>query len=145
MPCGADGNWRRARGCLASGGLRDGWSRERRNVTGKDLVLLAGGAFLIYKTTEEIHDRLEGAESEHGTSQAAAVTFGSVIAQVLLLDLVFSVDSVITAVGMTEHVWVMVAAVLTAVGVMLFASKAIYTFVNGQGVSSLLCKSLVVG
>lgn len=94
----------------------------------KDLILLAGGAFLLYKATKEIHNRLEGVEG-HGPGGETA-TFGAVIGQVLLLDLVFSVDSVITAVGMTEYVPVMVAAVTISVGVMLFASKPIYEFVN---------------
>lgn len=94
----------------------------------KDLILIAGGAFLLYKATTEIHNRLEGVEG-HGTG-SEAVTFGAVIGQVLLLDLVFSIDSVITAVGMTEYVAVMVAAITFSVGVMLFASKPIYEFVN---------------
>jgi len=94
----------------------------------KDFVLLAGGAFLLYKATKEIHHRLEGVEGHHGETKV--VTFGAVIGQVLLLDLVFSIDSVITAVGMTEYVAVMVAAVMLSVGVMFFASKPIYEFVN---------------
>jgi len=94
----------------------------------KDFVLLAGGAFLLYKATKEIHHRLEGVEGLH--TDTKVVTFGAVIGQVLLLDLVFSIDSVITAVGMTEYVAVMVAAVMLSVGVMFLASKPIYQFVN---------------
>ena len=96
--------------------------------SGKDVILLAGGLFLIYKATKEIHHKLEG-EEEHG-SVGKAVTFASVIGQVLVLDLVFSIDSVITAVGMTEYVPVMVIAVISAVVVMVFASGPIYRFVN---------------
>jgi predicted tellurium resistance membrane protein TerC len=83
-------------------------------VTGKDLVLMAGGLFLIYKSVKEIHERLEG-EPGHAVKRVAP-SFASVIAQVLLLDIVFSIDSVITAVGLTPHVPVMVAAILASVG-----------------------------
>ncbi len=96
--------------------------------SGKELVLLAGGLFLIYKATREIHHKLEG-EDEHAEAKVAP-TFAAVIAQVMILDLVFSIDSVITAVGITEYIAVMVIAVLGAVVVMLVASKGIYRFVN---------------
>ncbi|NND04470.1 MAG: TerC family protein [Acidimicrobiia bacterium] len=96
--------------------------------SGKDLVLLAGGLFLIYKATREIHHKLEG-EDEHVETKVVP-TFRAVILQVMLLDLVFSLDSVITAVGITEYIPVMIIAILSAVVVMLVASKAIYQFVN---------------
>jgi len=99
-----------------------------RGFSGKELVLLAGGIFLIYKATKEIHQKLEG-EDEHA-EQRVATTFTAVIVQVMLLDAVFSIDSVITAVGMTEYFAVMIIAILAAVVVMLWASKAIYQFVN---------------
>ncbi|NNL68647.1 MAG: TerC family protein [Acidimicrobiia bacterium] len=99
-----------------------------RGFSGKDLVLLAGGLFLIYKATKEIHHKLEG-EDEHAEERVAP-TFAAVIAQVMLLDLVFSIDSVITAVGITEYLPVMIIAILAAVVVMLVASKGIYRFVN---------------
>jgi predicted tellurium resistance membrane protein TerC len=98
--------------------------------SGKELILLAGGLFLIYKATKEIHHKLEGEEGT--TSAKTAPTIAAVIGQVLLLDLVFSVDSVITAVGMTTYVPVMVIAILISIGIMLVASKAIYTFVNAH-------------
>ena len=98
--------------------------------SGKELILLAGGLFLIYKATKEIHHKLEGDEGE--TSAKVVPTFAAVIGQVLLLDMVFSIDSVITAVGMTSYVWVMVIAIVVAVGIMFVASKAIYTFVNAH-------------
>jgi predicted tellurium resistance membrane protein TerC len=98
--------------------------------SGKELILLAGGIFLIYKATKEIHHKLEGDEGQ--TSTKVAPTIAAVIGQVLILDLVFSIDSVITAVGMTTYVPVMVIAIMTAVGIMLIASKAIYTFVNAH-------------
>ena len=98
--------------------------------SGKELILLAGGIFLIYKATKEIHHKLEGDEGQ--TSTKVAPTVAAVIGQVLILDLVFSIDSVITAVGMTTYVPVMVIAIMVAVGIMLLASKAIYTFVNAH-------------
>ena len=98
--------------------------------SGKELILLAGGLFLIYKATKEIHHKLEGDEGQ--TSAKVVPTFGAVIGQVLLLDMVFSIDSVITAVGMTSYTWVMVIAIVVAVGIMFVASKAIYTFVNAH-------------
>lgn len=111
--------------------------------SGKDLILLAGGAFLIYKATKEIHERLEGAAS-HERAPTKVASFGSVIGQVLLLDLVFSIDSVITAVGMTSYIGVMVAAVVLAVGVMLLASKAIYTFVNQHPTVKMLALAFLL-
>ncbi len=110
-------------------GLEDEWFEALgRGFSGKEVVLFAGGIFLIYKATKEIHHKLEG-EDEHAEIKVAP-TFVAVIAQVMLLDLVFSIDSVITAVGMTEYIAVMVIAVLGAVAVMLGASRAIYQFVN---------------
>ena len=105
----------------------------------KDLILVAGGGFLLYKATKEIHNRLEGVEG-HG-AKGEVTTFRAVIAQVLLLDLVFSIDSVITAVGMTEFVPVMVAAVAISVAVMFFASKPIYEFVNQHPTVKMLALS----
>lgn len=110
--------------------------------SGKDLVLLAGGVFLIYKATKEIHHRLEGVAA-HGEAKTST-TFGAVIVQVLILDAVFSIDSVITAVGMTEYVGVMVAAVMISVGIMLFASKPIYEFVNKHPTVKMLALSFLL-
>jgi predicted tellurium resistance membrane protein TerC len=132
-------------GLLAAGGMRIilllaiGWiitlKKELFSIgsvgfSGKELILLAGGIFLIYKATKEIHHKLEGDEGQK--SAKVAPTIAAVIGQILILDLVFSVDSVITAVGMTTYVPVMVIAVMVAVVIMLLASKAIYTFVNAH-------------
>lgn len=132
-------------GLLAAGGMRVllllavGWVITLKKelfaigtigFSGKELILLAGGLFLIYKATKEIHHKLEGDEGE--TSAKVAPTVAAVIGQVLVLDLVFSIDSVITAVGMTTYVGVMVIAIVTAVVIMLLASKAIYSFVNAH-------------
>jgi predicted tellurium resistance membrane protein TerC len=91
-------------------------------ISGRDLILLLGGAFLVAKAVSEIHERLEGAEA-HATATAAVVSFTGVIVQNLLLDIVFSLDSVITAMGMVSELAIMVAAVVVAVGIMLVASK----------------------
>jgi predicted tellurium resistance membrane protein TerC len=112
--------------------------------SGRDLILIGGGLFLLGKATFEIHDHLEGAE--HGTSAAAAGTaaFSSVIAQILLLDIVFSLDSVITAVGMADDLWVMVTAVVIAVGVMLVSSGPISRFVNRHPTVKILALSFLL-
>jgi len=96
--------------------------------SGRDLILLTGGLFLLWKSTREIHDNLEGEEG--GTDVRGGVTFASVLVQIALLDIVFSLDSVITAVGMAKHVGVMVAAIVVAVGVMLLAAGKISDFVH---------------
>ena len=111
-------------------------------VTGKDLVLIAGGLFLIYKSVREIHEKLEG-EPGHALKRVAP-SFASVIGQVLLLDIVFSIDSVITAVGLTRFVPVMVAAILISVAIMLFASKGIYAFVNRHPTVKMLALSFLL-
>jgi predicted tellurium resistance membrane protein TerC len=113
-----------------------------QGISGKDLILLAGGLFLLYKATKEIHDKLEGEEG--GISSRVAPTFAAVIGQVLLLDLVFSIDSVITAVGMTTIVPVMVIAVLISVGIMLFASGGIFNFVNQHPSVKILALSFLL-
>ncbi len=113
-----------------------------RDFSGRDLILFGGGLFLIYKATTEIHEKLEG-EEEHGTARAAA-SFASVIVQILLLDIVFSLDSVITAVGMADDLGVMVAAVMIAVGVMLVASGSIASFVNRHPTVKMLALSFLL-
>lgn len=111
-------------------------------VTGKDLVLIAGGLFLIYKSVKEIHEKLEG-EPGHAIKRVAP-SFASVIGQVLLLDIVFSIDSVITAVGLTRFVPVMVTAILLSVAIMLLASKGIYAFVNQHPTVKMLALSFLL-
>jgi len=98
-----------------------------QDISGRDLILLAGGLFLIFKSTREIHDRLEGEEG--GASSRVGASFVSVIVQILLLDIIFSLDSVITAVGMANHLAIMITAVVVAVGVMMFAAGPIGDFV----------------
>jgi predicted tellurium resistance membrane protein TerC len=98
-----------------------------QEISGRDLILLGGGVFLLFKATREIHDRLEGEEGEESAKVRASFT--AVIIQILLLDIVFSLDSVITAVGMADELAVMVTAVVIAVGVMMFAAGPLGRFV----------------
>ena len=111
-------------------------------ISGRDLIMLAGGLFLIYKSTHEIHNKLEG-EEEHRTVKTMP-SFNSVIIQIATLDIVFSLDSVITAVGMANHVWIMVAAVIIAVGVMMWASDGISAFVNQHPTVKMLALSFLL-
>ncbi len=111
-------------------------------VSGRDLILILGGLFLLGKSTYEIHERLEG-ESGHGSSRAAA-SFTSVIIQILLLDVVFSLDSVITAVGMVDEIIIMVTAVIIAVAVMLLAAGSISDFVNRHPTVKMLALSFLL-
>ena len=112
------------------------------DVSGRDLILLLGGLFLLAKSTFEIHDNLEGG---HGHASARVVpTFAAVIIQILLLDIVFSLDSVITAVGMADDFGVMVAAVVIAVGVMMLAAGAISDFVEKHPTVKMLALSFLL-
>ena len=111
-------------------------------ISGRDLVLLVGGLFLIAKATHEIHSKLEGEEG-HGSARVAP-SFTSVIIQILLLDIVFSLDSVITAVGMVKEVGVMIAAVVVAVGFMLVFAGAISNFVDRHPTVKILALSFLL-
>jgi len=113
-----------------------------RGISGRDLILIGGGLFLLAKATIEIHDRLEGEEG-HGSGRVAP-SFGAVIVQIMLLDIVFSLDSVITAVGMAEDVSVMVAAVVLAVAVMMFSAGPISAFVNRHPTVKVLALSFLL-
>ena len=112
------------------------------DISGRDLILIIGGLFLIAKSTHEIHDKLEG-EDGSGSARAAA-SFAAVIIQILLLDIVFSLDSVITAVGMAEDVAVMILAVIVAVGVMLLSAGTISEFVERHPTVKMLALSFLL-
>jgi predicted tellurium resistance membrane protein TerC len=111
-------------------------------VAGRDLIFIIGGIFLLGKSTLEIHDKLEGEEG-HSSARVKA-SFWSVIVQIMLLDIVFSLDSVITAVGMANQIAVMIAAVVIAVGVMLYASGPISDFVNERPTLKILALSFLL-
>ena len=111
-------------------------------VSGRDLILMGGGLFLLGKSTYEIHERLEGDEG-HGSARAAA-SFTSVIIQILLLDAVFSLDSVITAVGMVDEIWIMIAAVVVAVLFMMAFAGPISGFVERHPTVKILALSFLL-
>ena len=113
-----------------------------KGISGRDLILICGGLFLLAKSTHEIHNKLEGDE-EHGGGRAGA-TFASVIIQILLLDIVFSLDSVITAVGMVDHLSIMIIAVVVAVGVMILSAGAISDFVHRHPTVKMLALSFLL-
>jgi len=111
--------------------------------SGRDLILILGGLFLVYKAVVEIHEKLEGAEG-HQKSNGKTVTFAGVIVQILLIDIVFSLDSVITAVGMVDELWIMIAAVVIAITLMLFTARAISEFVYRHPTVKMLALAFLV-
>lgn len=112
-------------------------------VTGKSLILCIGGLFLIGKSVVEIHEKLEGVDG-HASGGPKAASFRATIVQILLLDIVFSLDSVITAVGMANHLWVMIVAVVIALGVMLAFAGSISDFVNRHPTLKMLALSFLI-
>jgi predicted tellurium resistance membrane protein TerC len=117
-------------------------SISRYELSGRDLILITGGLFLLYKATHEIHDKLEGEEGH--VSARVAPSMAAVIGQIMLLDIVFSLDSVITAVGMADDLAVMVAAVVIAVGIMLFAARPVSEFVEAHPTVKVLALSFLL-
>ncbi|MCG3155901.1 MAG: hypothetical protein DKINENOH_02509 [bacterium] len=114
----------------------------RNEISGRDLILIIGGLFLLAKSTHEIHNKLEG-EEEHGTARVHAAFLG-VLVQIMLLDIVFSLDSVITAIGMANHLAIMVAAVVMAVAFMMFFAGAISDFVQRRPTVKMLALSFLL-
>jgi predicted tellurium resistance membrane protein TerC len=112
------------------------------SLSGRDLILLIGGLFLIGKSTYEIHEKLEAAE--HSRTAKVVASFAAVVAQIILIDIVFSLDSVITAVGISGNLWVMVPAVVLAAGVMLFFAGAISTFVEQHPTMKVLALAFLI-
>jgi len=119
------------------------FSVGRFSFSGRDLILLLGGLFLLFKATMELHERVEGKAQTHAGPVEYA-SFGTVVAQIIALDAVFSLDSVITAVGMVDSLGVMMAAVVVSMGVMLFASKPLTRFVNAHPTVVVLCLSFLL-
>ncbi|MCU0868115.1 MAG: TerC family protein [Burkholderiales bacterium] len=111
-------------------------------VSGRDLILIGGGLFLLWKSVHEIHNSLEG--DEHAGSTPATATFAGVVAQIAVIDIIFSLDSVITAVGLAEHLSVMVLAILLSVAVMMFAARPIGEFVDRHPTVKMLALSFLI-
>lgn len=111
--------------------------------SGRDLILIIGGLFLLAKSTHEIHNSLEGPIDDDGSPSGAA-SYGNILVQIALLDVVFSLDSVITAVGLVKHISIMAIAIIIAVGIMLLASKAIGEFVDKHPTVKILALSFLI-
>lgn len=128
------------------GWVPDGWveSHQVDAVTGKDLILLGGGLFLIGKSVLEIHKKTMGGEEEATLAQAKKKSFGGVIVQIVILDLVFSLDSVISAVGMARDLWVMIVAMLTAVGFMATFAGRVSRFIDENPTFKMLALTFLV-
>ena len=112
-------------------------------ISGKDIILILGGLFLLYKASTEIYHKMEGEEGDT-SKNIKAKSFKSVIIQILLLDMVFSVDSIITAVGMVDELWIMYVSVIVSVTIMLFASEPISKFVNKHPAFKMLALSFLL-
>lgn len=113
-------------------------------ISGKDLILIGGGLFLIWKSTREIHAQMQGEDEEKAFDSSKRANFGGILIQIAILDIVFSLDSVITAVGMAEQLMVMILAVVIAVLVMMFASKYIAKFVDDNPTIKILALAFLI-
>ena len=124
-------------------GLKDPWFEVfAQEISGRDVILIAGGLFLLYKSTHEIHQSMEGIEEE--TTMPKVAGLASILVQIAILDIVFSLDSVITAVGLVEHVSIMAIAIIIAVGIMLVAAKPIGDFVDRHPTIKILALSFLI-
>lgn len=123
-------------------GITDNDWLDKLSISGRDLILLIGGLFLIYKSTVEIHHKIEGVVEEEG--KVKVHSFAGTIIQILILDIVFSLDSVITAVGMADKIEVMIAAVIIAVGVMMLSASTVSKFVNDHPTVKMLALSFLL-
>lgn len=124
-------------------GLKETWfTMLGQEISGRDVILITGGLFLLFKSTHEIHNSLEGVEED--TSMPKVAGLASVLVQIAILDIVFSLDSVITAVGLVEHVSIMAIAIIIAVGIMLMAAKSIGDFVDRHPTIKILALSFLI-
>jgi predicted tellurium resistance membrane protein TerC len=124
-------------------GIEEGALFEKLNISGRDIILIVGGLFLIYKSTTEIHEKVEG-HGEGVLKTPKIISFGRVIIEIIVLDVVFSLDSVITAVGMADHIEIMIAAVIIAVLIMLVSAESISNFVNHHPTVKMLALSFLL-
>ena len=111
--------------------------------SGKDLILIAGGMFLLFKSTSEIYHKMEGEQGDL-SSNIKKVTFANILIQILIMDMVFSIDSIITAVGLAQQLWVMFTAVIISVAIMMFAAEPISKFVNTHPAFKMLALSFLL-
>jgi predicted tellurium resistance membrane protein TerC len=126
-------------------GLTETWFTVFGNdISGRDVILIGGGLFLLAKSTQEIHHSLEGAEEEPGAPKVVANSLMMVLIQIMILDIVFSLDSVITAVGLVNNIEIMAIAIVAAVGVMMFAAKPIGDFVDAHPTIKILALSFLI-
>ncbi len=114
------------------------------DISGRDLILLCGGLFLLAKSTHEIHHTMEDNESSDDSANKAVVTFGSVLLQVAVIDLVFSLDSVITAVGLADEIQIMILAIVISVGIMMLSATSIGNFVDDHPTVKMLALSFLI-
>ena len=110
----------------------------------RDIILITGGVFLIYKGTSEIHEEIEGETEEEEAERKSTYSFASIIGQIIIIDMVFSVDSIVTAIGMAEHVEVMITAVIIAIGVMYVASGTVAGFIRRHPTTKMLALSFLL-
>lgn len=120
------------------------FSLFEHDFSGRDLILLAGGLFLLGKSTSEIHHKLEGVDEDREPGEKAAMTMGSALVQIVALDMVFSFDSILTAIGLTEHVIIMIVAVILSMIVMMLFSGAISKFINNRPTLQILALAFLI-
>lgn len=138
-----------ALGWLVKNGNRElfgvNWNDEHFGFNLRNIIMFAGGLFLLYKTVKEIHAKLEGEElGTEGVSRGSAAAFGAIIGQIILIDMIFSFDSIITAVGMAKHVEIMMVAVVIAMVIMFFFSENISTFIHKHPTLKMLALSFLL-
>jgi len=120
------------------------WLDEPFGVSGRDLILLAGGLFLMYKSTTEIHSKLQGEDEDEMAAGKGRATLPQIVLQIILIDIIFSFDSILTAVGLVDNVLVMIAAVICAMGIMLAFSGVVANFVNRNPTIKMLALSFLI-
>jgi predicted tellurium resistance membrane protein TerC len=131
-------------GWLVTGGNREVFSLAGHGFSIRNLIMLAGGLFLLYKTVREIHEKIEGDPEEGPVNKGSGSSFGSIVSQLVLVDTVFSFDSIVTAVGLAQQIAVMITAVVLAMIIMFFFSKKIADFINRRPTVKILALSFLL-